>query len=430
MHVIVDTSGVARPRSFVLQEGESHVIGRDDACDVVIASDTVSRRHASVSLKGGKLVVRDLGSSNGTWVDGAKTADGAWNPGQELRIGPAHFRLGQDASEQDTVVFAGGAGGQDARSADRASNQTPSPDQAAATPKSRNFLLAHWRGQHGLMRSVLVNILILGFIYALLSLAALGALINDASPSTRRILVSVETVVTLAFAVWQLVGLIRAIKAAKVRGVAGIHRFVAGLFTLIPIALMIVAVLGWIGAINRLSMVETGMGDNGRPVYTLTVRNNALVFDGQVVWPIVEDARQKLDANPGINTIFLRSPGGDVVAARRVNDLLRRRNMTTWVNDFCHSACTIMYAAGRRRVASARAQIGFHATAIILMDEMMTRIMNALTFRQDWQNANYYLNAGFDRAFVERAVGTPSADILILPPQQLQRLGVVTEIVR
>lgn len=427
MHVMVDTTGVAQPRSFVLQEGKPHLIGREDGCDVVIASDTVSRRHASVSVHNGTISVRDLGSSNGTWLDGAQVTDGEWKTSQELRIGPARFRVEPEASEQDTVVLPTSNQARSRRSDDK---QGSSPNQSADRRQNRNFVGAHWRGGHGLFRTVAVNILVLGLVYSLLALAILGLLVNDLSPFGRRVLISAETAATLAFAIWQLLGLIRAIKAAKSRGVGARYRWLAGLFALVPIAIAILAVLTWIGTNIRLSRVETGMGNDGRPVYSLTVRNNALVFDGQVVWPIVQDVGRRLDTNPAIRTIFLRSPGGDVVAARRVNDLLRRRSMTTWVTEFCHSACTIMYAAGSRRVASARAQIGFHATSIILMDAMMTRIMNALTFRQDRQNANYYLNAGFDRAFVERAVATPSSDLLVLPPGELQRLGVVTQVVR
>jgi hypothetical protein len=46
------------------------VIGRDSSCDLVVTDPSVSRRHAEIALEAGQLVVRDLGSSNGTWVNG------------------------------------------------------------------------------------------------------------------------------------------------------------------------------------------------------------------------------------------------------------------------------------------------------------------------------------------------------------------------
>jgi DNA-binding winged helix-turn-helix (wHTH) protein len=46
------------------------LIGRDAQCDVVISDRQVSRRHASISLEGDRYVLQDLGSKNGTFVNG------------------------------------------------------------------------------------------------------------------------------------------------------------------------------------------------------------------------------------------------------------------------------------------------------------------------------------------------------------------------
>ena len=47
-------------------------LGRSRYCDVVVAHDTVSRRHAELWREGDRFYVTDLGSSNGTWVDGRR----------------------------------------------------------------------------------------------------------------------------------------------------------------------------------------------------------------------------------------------------------------------------------------------------------------------------------------------------------------------
>jgi len=70
---------------------EGFVIGRDfDHCDAVLSHPTVSRRHARLVLADNILQVEDLGSTNGTAVDGAVVAAGALRPlqaGARLRIG-------------------------------------------------------------------------------------------------------------------------------------------------------------------------------------------------------------------------------------------------------------------------------------------------------------------------------------------------------
>jgi hypothetical protein len=47
-------------------------LGRSRYCDVVVAHDTVSRRHAELWREGDRCFVSDLGSSNGTWVQGRR----------------------------------------------------------------------------------------------------------------------------------------------------------------------------------------------------------------------------------------------------------------------------------------------------------------------------------------------------------------------
>jgi class 3 adenylate cyclase len=70
---------------------EGFVIGRDlDHCDAVLSHPTVSRRHARLVLADNILQIEDLGSTNGTAIDGAALAAGARRQlaaGATLRIG-------------------------------------------------------------------------------------------------------------------------------------------------------------------------------------------------------------------------------------------------------------------------------------------------------------------------------------------------------
>ena len=69
-----------------------------DQCDVVLAHATVSRRHARLCLGGEALQVEDLGSTNGTAVNGAALRKGAPVPlqaGNRLRLGDLEFSIRQ-----------------------------------------------------------------------------------------------------------------------------------------------------------------------------------------------------------------------------------------------------------------------------------------------------------------------------------------------
>lgn len=91
--------GDVRP-SLVLPDGTTLalgrspiVIGRLPECDVVLGDTNVSRRHAQVALDDGEVVVTDLGSTNGTFVNGRKVTRAAVQPGDELAIGTSRLRV-------------------------------------------------------------------------------------------------------------------------------------------------------------------------------------------------------------------------------------------------------------------------------------------------------------------------------------------------
>lgn len=56
----------------LLSLGASTILGRSEDCDIVLKSDIASRRHASIVLKAGDLILNDEGSSNGTFLNGEK----------------------------------------------------------------------------------------------------------------------------------------------------------------------------------------------------------------------------------------------------------------------------------------------------------------------------------------------------------------------
>jgi hypothetical protein len=67
MLLMVD--GPSSGTRFFIEKAEL-VIGRDERCDVVIPDRQVSRQHASISLRGDGYILKDLGSKNGTFVNG------------------------------------------------------------------------------------------------------------------------------------------------------------------------------------------------------------------------------------------------------------------------------------------------------------------------------------------------------------------------
>jgi pSer/pThr/pTyr-binding forkhead associated (FHA) protein len=67
------------------------MIGRDPSCEVRLDSPMVSRHHCCVAVFAGVMLVRDLGSTNGTRVNGRCVTVGWLAPGDVLSL--AHFRF-------------------------------------------------------------------------------------------------------------------------------------------------------------------------------------------------------------------------------------------------------------------------------------------------------------------------------------------------
>lgn len=67
-------------------------IGRAADCDLVLTSAEISRRHAEIFISDGNVTVSDLGSDNGTRIDGQRITRAKWAPAETLQIGPIELR--------------------------------------------------------------------------------------------------------------------------------------------------------------------------------------------------------------------------------------------------------------------------------------------------------------------------------------------------
>jgi S1-C subfamily serine protease len=95
-------SGPGAPRRVEVT-GERFVVGRDKACDLVLRDEQASRRHAAFAPSPTGLLLEDLDSYNGTYVDGRR-----------IEI-PVSLRGGEEVRVGDTVLEVSGGAGEDER---------------------------------------------------------------------------------------------------------------------------------------------------------------------------------------------------------------------------------------------------------------------------------------------------------------------------
>lgn len=93
------TQGAATP-TLITPTGDSYplgatpiTMGRGTDCNVVIGDTNASRRHAELWVVAEGVAVRDLNSTNGTWVNGRRITQAVITPRDDLTIGTSNFRI-------------------------------------------------------------------------------------------------------------------------------------------------------------------------------------------------------------------------------------------------------------------------------------------------------------------------------------------------
>ena len=90
---VLRVTAPGRPARDVALDGRPLTIGRAADVDVVLADPLASRRHARISSRGGRLVLADLESTNGTRVNGAPAREAVVGPGDRIEVGATRLEI-------------------------------------------------------------------------------------------------------------------------------------------------------------------------------------------------------------------------------------------------------------------------------------------------------------------------------------------------
>jgi hypothetical protein len=96
-------SGKYQGGEYPLLDSGELVIGRSSELEMVLAEDMVSRKHAKLSLGDGTITISDLGSTNGTFVNGEKVERAQLKEGDRILIGTSILKLISHAKTGDAA---------------------------------------------------------------------------------------------------------------------------------------------------------------------------------------------------------------------------------------------------------------------------------------------------------------------------------------
>jgi len=93
-------------REAVLPLRGTYLVGTEPTCSIVLDDPYASGRHCKIGFEGGKLVLVDLGSTNGTWVNGVRVGQAELKAGAWIRVGQSDLVL-EKAEPADGPAFEG-----------------------------------------------------------------------------------------------------------------------------------------------------------------------------------------------------------------------------------------------------------------------------------------------------------------------------------
>jgi hypothetical protein len=299
-----------------------------------------------------------------------------------------------------------------------------SPPLPQPASRSRNYFARHWRGELSLPVSYWLNG-ILGALMVGVTVAVLAYTINRQG-AAQPLLWLVSLIVTWLSAalltVWLTVGVWRS--ATRYRQ-GGKRFWGAAAKALVLLGVVEVAAnFATVGAAQVAGIYEIVTGDArvGAHEFHVVGNGQTLQFSGGITFGVAKEFEQFLNAMVGLKTVELNSTGGRILEAQKISDLIRSRNLATFVTKDCLSACTIVFLGGKQRLMLPAARLGFHQPAF----RGMTATDRRAAIETEQQRLQQF---GLSKEFAERANGAAPSSMWYPDQDELIREHVVTRVI-
>ena len=290
---------------------------------------------------------------------------------------------------------------------------------APPTQPRASYFMRHWRGELSLARSFWVNCGLLSLVW--LPLFGLEPLIRAYPPNLTTLLaaLAVMLVLMLAMAVWQGVGTWRSARQHRARGGRMLWvRVVHGLL-LLNCAYTLYSLVETDNLSAFKSVWQMWRDPQLLPPYRVALlAPDELGIAGGLSLGSTEAVRQQLDAHPQVTRVQLDSVGGLLLEAQGIAKLIRQKQLITYTDGDCQSACTLVFQAGKERWLGPEARLGYHSGALYGSAEQPEILMDS--YRQTLRDA------GMSEAFIDKVLATDPASMWYPDVDTLRREQIIT----
>jgi hypothetical protein len=138
--------------------------------------------------------------------------------------------------------------------------------------------------------------------------------------------------------------------------------------------------------------------------------------------------RESFEHAPDIRQVTLRSQGGEIVVARYLGEFLREREVTVRVDEYCSSACVLVWASATRREARVGARIGLHQSHLGRGDRGPDFVRRGLDAKRGFYD-EVLRAAGFPEAVIQRGGDTPPDEMYWISVLELAEQGVPVQMI-
>ena len=284
-------------------------------------------------------------------------------------------------------------------------------------PPARGPFAAHWRGDLGLLAATALPVTLLIVLWGLF-LTAFRSVDwvwhHRSGPFASLVLI----VLLLACATWGAVGVGRSARKADDRG-HGIFTVYCGPSIVMAV---VMATVGQFGLETRLWLTSLWSLTRGHDAALEISQDRSramLSVQGSFVFGATRRVRDALDAAPWVKTVRFDSLGGFAVEGLAMGKLLAGRELDTFVDGRCASACVTAFAGGDQRYLGPEGRLGLHVAGKGMLKGGRD---------VDREHADFLLSRGVSQSLVDAELATPNDDIYVPSKPALLASALVTRV--